>query len=138
MRIERRAPEPTACKAKRYYEKHRAPARAPRAGVLRGQRPRRPKSNYIHVVIFMYRKSRFRIYIGQILMRQDRGGRGRHEPPQNDGTRRAFGCLQMVANIGLLHQWETPFASSRKTTRQPTKKGARRAIPLSRPKGERL
>lgn len=138
MRVERRAPEPTACKAKRYYEKHRAPARAPRAGVLRGQRPRLPKSNYIHVVIFMYMKSRFRIYISQILKRQDRGGRGRHEPPQNDGTRRAFGCLQMVANIGLLHQWETPFASSRKTTRQPTKKDARRAIPLSRPKGERL
>lgn len=71
-------------------------------------------------------------------MRQDRGGRGRHEPPQNDGTRRAFGCLQMVANIGLLHQWETPFASSRKTTRQPTKKDGQRPIPLSRPKGERL
>ena len=51
MSIERRAPEPTACKAKRYYEKHPAPARAPRAGALRGQSPRRPKSNIISLCV---------------------------------------------------------------------------------------
>lgn len=35
----------------RYYEKHPAPARAPRAGALRGQSPRRPKSNIISLSV---------------------------------------------------------------------------------------